>query len=91
MAQSLCLFQTNARFLSGHVNPTTAALVTPDDAADPSAGVEAAADIENHADDKVKVTILVSSPWFFREFHIKACLKFNIFVSQFNFVSTIIT
>lgn len=43
---------TNARFLSGHVNPTTAALVTPDDTAAPSAGVEAAADIENHADDK---------------------------------------
>lgn len=59
MAQSLCLFQTNARFLSGHVNPTTAVLVTPDDAAAPSARVEAAADIENHTNDKVKVITMV--------------------------------
>lgn len=45
---------TNARFLSGHVNPTTAVLVTPNDATVPSAGVEAAADIENHANDKAE-------------------------------------
>ncbi|XP_038190624.1 SPARC-like protein 1 isoform X1 [Arvicola amphibius] len=45
---------TNARFLSGHLNPTTAALVTPDDAIAPSAGVEAAADIENYANDKAE-------------------------------------
>lgn len=51
-------FQTNARFLSDHSNPTTATLVTPDDAATPSVGVEAAADTENHANDEVKVIII---------------------------------
>ncbi|XP_036056187.1 SPARC-like protein 1 [Onychomys torridus] len=45
---------TNARFLSDHSNPTTSTLVTPDDAVAPSIGVEAAADTENHANDKVE-------------------------------------
>ncbi|EGW14482.1 SPARC-like protein 1, partial [Cricetulus griseus] len=45
---------TNARFLSEHSNPTTATLVTPDNAEAPSAGAEAAADIENHANDKAE-------------------------------------
>ncbi|KAL6031864.1 hypothetical protein STEG23_003169, partial [Scotinomys teguina] len=45
---------TNARFLSDHSNPTTATLVTPDDAVAPSVGVGDAADIENHANDKAE-------------------------------------
>ncbi|XP_051054110.1 SPARC-like protein 1 [Phodopus roborovskii] len=45
---------TNARFLSDHSSPTPITLVTPDNAQAPSAGVEAAADIENHANDKAE-------------------------------------
>lgn len=45
---------TSTRFLSDHSNPTTATLVTPEDATVPIAGVEATADIENHPSDKAE-------------------------------------
>lgn len=45
---------TSTRFLSDHSNPTTATLVTPEDATVPIAGVEATADIENHPNDKAE-------------------------------------
>lgn len=45
---------TGTRFLSDHSNPTTATLVTPEDATVPLVGVEATAGIENHPNDKAE-------------------------------------
>ncbi|XP_021066227.1 SPARC-like protein 1 [Mus pahari] len=45
---------TSTRFLSDHSNPTTATLVTPEDATVPIVGVEATADIESHPNDKAE-------------------------------------
>ncbi|KAL1790769.1 SPARC 1 [Sigmodon hispidus] len=46
---------TNARFLSDNSSPTPTSVVTLDDAAAPSAGPEAAAGIENHANDEAEI------------------------------------